>query len=780
MSLKVWLPLNGDLHNQGILNITGTNYNSTINTAGKIGSCYYFNGSNMRIEYPHDKTIWNDKEISMCMWYKWTTGGNESGQCVIDIAADLCLSYKHSSSGIQFGYWRAYSNNGTRTGNGNYASTYYTDTTWHHVVLICDHNFNHIYVDGVLSQTFDQSNNYTTNWKPLLGAAYNRITIGKSAGSNPYASGYVNDVRIYDHALSAAEVREISQGLVLHYKLNDPVGFTDIILNRDTYTVYNNYAGSGTTGSLTNLNEYYNGTVVRREVMTPNDTSVNNFRNSLGSHGVCGHRQTFLANTKYVFWIYYRPVSHTDIRVGGTASNISGWTEIPPIAVGGGWYRVGQYRNGTVTTDKTDNIFTSFYTPTAESGVPITIDWASPHLLAGTTEIPPYDYPSTIIQDSSGYNYNGIINGNIVISSDTNRYNYSAQFDGVDDSITVPYNTICPENIFTLNLWFKKDALGSKNYETLFGGPSGFEMDTRSGSATALSLYMASTRSGKRNLVTGLSLGNWYMITMTRDGIKEKYYVNGIFQSEIDAKSMPNGTYRIGAWASNTGQNYYGLISDFRIYCTALDTDAIRQLYEVSAKIDDKGNFHTFELNEKGSNKLTQTGILKDYIIEPYKTLPDGSHWKLMLFHYVDGGKNLFTKQNATYCNDFGLYSRLRDIDNVKYDSSKYEFYVIQDDLEYRWTQTNAPATSSSPGTVTTVSGYNNPSVGLAKNGSNTYLGYNSWWGACGCWTVWQGNSIPGFGGRNCTKYLALYARISNSEFKLANQDAQANKFIEF
>ena len=208
------------------------------------------------------------------------------------------------------------------------------------------------------------------------------------------------------------------------------------------------------------------------------------------------------------------------------------------------------------------------------------------------------------IQDSSGYNHNGTINGNIVISSDTNRYNYSAQFDGVDDSITVPYNAICPENIFTFNLWFKKDALGSKNYETLFGGPGGFEMDTRAGSATTLSLYMASTRSTKRNLVTELSLGNWYMITMTRDGTKEKYYVNGIYQSEIDAKAMPTGIYRIGAWASNTGQNYYGLISDFRIYCTALSAQEIKQLYELGMKIDNSHNLHAFEVVEN-NNKIS-------------------------------------------------------------------------------------------------------------------------------------------------------------------------------
>ena len=177
---------------------------------------------------------------------------------------------------------------------------------------------------------------------------------------------------------------------------------------------------------------------------------------------------------------------------------------------------------------------------------------------------------------------------------------------------------------------------------------------------------------------------------------------------------------------------------------------------------------------------------MKDYMIEPYKTLPDGSHWQLMLFHYVDGGKNLFTSSNATYCNDFGLYSRLRDINNVKYDSSKYEFYVIQDGVEYRWTQTSQPTASSIAG-KTVVSGYADPVNGLAKaNQSNTYIGYSSWWGACGCYKSFTSGGrtgIPGFGTHDangiCAEYLALYARISDSKFKLATQNAYASNFIE-
>ena len=92
--------------------------------------------------------------------------------------------------------------------------------------------------------------------------------------------------------------------------------------------------------------------------------------------------------------------------------------------------------------------------------------------------------------------------------------------------VGVPGSERYSEPVF---LWFKKDDLGPKSYETLFGGPSGFEMDSRQNNQSTLSLYMASTRSGKRNLVTELTFNTWYMVTMVRDGIKERYYINGIF-----------------------------------------------------------------------------------------------------------------------------------------------------------------------------------------------------------------------------------------------------------
>lgn len=181
---------------------------------------------------------------------------------------------------------------------------------------------------------------------------------------------------------------------------------------------------------------------------------------------------------------------------------------------------------------------------------------------------------------------------------------------------------------------------------------------------------------------------------------------------------------------------------------------------------------------------ISKTGILKGQIVEPFISLPDGSNWQLLLFHMVENGTRLFTQENATYCNDWGLYSRLKWINEFTYDN-KYEFYVIQDGIEHRWTQTSQPTASSISGR-TVISG--NPVNGLAKaNQSKTYIGYNTWWGACGCWTSYSTGGktgIPGFGSHSadgmCTDYLALYARIEKPKTFLEDNLSQANNFYEY
>jgi len=68
MSLRVWLPLKGDLTNNGAYNAAVTNTSATVDTNGKIGSCYRFN-KNAYITIAKEAVSTIDSgECSFCLW----------------------------------------------------------------------------------------------------------------------------------------------------------------------------------------------------------------------------------------------------------------------------------------------------------------------------------------------------------------------------------------------------------------------------------------------------------------------------------------------------------------------------------------------------------------------------------------------------------------------------------------------------------------------------------------------------------------------------------------
>ena len=158
---------------------------------------------------------------------------------------------------------------------------------------------------------------------------------------------------------------------------------------------------------------------------------------------------------------------------------------------------------------------------------------------------------------------------------------------------------------------------------------------------------------------------------------------------------------------------------------------------------------------------ITKTGLWNGNIVEPFLTLPDGSYWQLICYHYIDHGNNLFLKAEAGYCNKPGLYSRCQYADAFKY-GNLWEFYAIQDGREMRWTQTSAPHATSISG-FTKISGSVNRGLARPNADNNTYFGYGSWWSAVGCWTPYGSGAnrgIPGMDGTNAINYLAVWARI--------------------
>lgn len=55
MGLQIWMPLNGNINNQGLCDATTAVSGATVNTDGKIGSCYSFDGSDDFISITSEK-----------------------------------------------------------------------------------------------------------------------------------------------------------------------------------------------------------------------------------------------------------------------------------------------------------------------------------------------------------------------------------------------------------------------------------------------------------------------------------------------------------------------------------------------------------------------------------------------------------------------------------------------------------------------------------------------------------------------------------------------------
>ena len=80
------------------------------------------------------------------------------------------------------------------------------------------------------------------------------MSTAAGTASGTYLNGFLNDVRIYDHCLSDKEVEEISKGLVLHYKLDDPYAESStIITSIINDTAYNSSIGKYGYNAESNL-----------------------------------------------------------------------------------------------------------------------------------------------------------------------------------------------------------------------------------------------------------------------------------------------------------------------------------------------------------------------------------------------------------------------------------------------------------------------------------------------------------------------------------------------
>lgn len=244
MSLVAWFPLNGDLHNQGLDNVALSIANATFTNDGKIGKCLTSN--DVASSYITIPSLANTQQLSVTYWARINAATTTNWRDAVSwLTSDGTTnitnrqefySMKEDQSTMTVGFW--FTSDGSTQAVSGYTVSLFD---WHHYALIIDYasGYSAMYVDGILKG----SKNIADTSHYIVG---NKFRI---------CDNYINisecDVRFYNHCLSDKEVKEISKGLVAHYKLTEPLSSTDT-------TIYDcsgyNYHGTQ-LGTLTNSSD---------------------------------------------------------------------------------------------------------------------------------------------------------------------------------------------------------------------------------------------------------------------------------------------------------------------------------------------------------------------------------------------------------------------------------------------------------------------------------------------------------------------------------------------
>lgn len=181
----------------------GTLVNAPALKEGILGKSLSFNGSN---NYVIGSRIINVSVVSLSLWFKSVSipGGNPGliAGFVNGLGSgvtDKVLAY--GAAGVVSWY--------VSDGGSKFAVSLssYTDGKWHHLCGTADGVVSKLYIDGALNISVAAGNTYA-------GYTVPNLFVNGASGQNTYCQDQVDDVRVYNRAISAAEINAIyNQGI---------------------------------------------------------------------------------------------------------------------------------------------------------------------------------------------------------------------------------------------------------------------------------------------------------------------------------------------------------------------------------------------------------------------------------------------------------------------------------------------------------------------------------------------------------------------------------------
>jgi alpha-L-rhamnosidase len=182
--------------------------------AGRLGQAIYLNGKSESIKIGHYPKLKPDKEITISAWVK---PGDDLGNEPPDQAGNWREIYRKEDgnarcllafgkTGEKTGLWLGLGISGKYTEHcGPLALEAVKDGRWHLVAAVYDGSAMRFYFDGREIASVAMSG-------PLDTSGSSPAYIGSSQGESEFFTGCIDDVRIYNRALSAEQVKKLAEG----------------------------------------------------------------------------------------------------------------------------------------------------------------------------------------------------------------------------------------------------------------------------------------------------------------------------------------------------------------------------------------------------------------------------------------------------------------------------------------------------------------------------------------------------------------------------------------
>jgi hypothetical protein len=217
--------------------------------AGKRGKALDFDGVDDHVALPSTPLfarVSNGTAITISAWFKGSD--IESLVRLQDSGSDFIV-FGWTSSGT-FAPRVLVSTDGNTTGVDIGGGV--LDGKWHHIAFTWEKNTTNgfrVYVDGAIT---NQKNAANVNLPDLSGST--GVYFGSYQGTSEFTAGTIDDVRIYNRALSQSDIKALAtvgqairtgvseRGLVAHWSLDE-----------GTSTIAHDFSGNGHNGNLTNM-----------------------------------------------------------------------------------------------------------------------------------------------------------------------------------------------------------------------------------------------------------------------------------------------------------------------------------------------------------------------------------------------------------------------------------------------------------------------------------------------------------------------------------------------